>query len=190
MRRLPDFAAMAFDPILATTSDHNRVVLYAEDVIAMDKFYIYEVPVPEVFANTKGDRRIRVTLAFDPPTRHTRASYLGVEMSFRLIRGKPLEEVIEHFRKRHVETEGRHPDLPSANNCDFDNGPQDRERSTLQSATFWMRRNPAQEYGDTYYLVVRCERHWHPDEFDTQRFAVVVELQHTAEIPLYERVRV
>jgi hypothetical protein len=177
------------DPIMATTSDHNRVVLYDDRAIEMDKFYIYEVPVPEVFANTKGNRRIRVTLAFDPPTRHTRASYLGVEMSFRLIRGKPLEEVIEHFRKRHVETEGRHPDMPPTNNCDFDIGPQDRERGTLQSATFWMKRSPAQEYGDPYYLVVRCERQWHPDEFDTQRFAVVVELQHAAEIPLYERVR-
>jgi hypothetical protein len=177
------------DPILATTSDTNRVVLYADGLIDMDRFYVYEVPVPEVFATTRGNRRIRVTLAFDAPTRHTRASYLGVEMSFRLIRGKSIEEVIEHFRKRNVETEGPHPEMPPANNCDFDLGPQVRERGTLQSATFSMKRNPAPEYGETYYLVVRCERQWHPNEYDKQRFAVVVELQHDVDIPLYERMR-
>lgn len=177
------------DTILATTSDTNRVVLYTDGAMEMDRFYVYEVPIPEVFATTKGNRRVRVTLAFDAPTRHTRAAYLGVEMSFRLIRGRALEDVIDHFRKRNVETEGRHPEMPPPNNCDFDLGPQLRERGTLQSATFWMKRNPSPEYGETYYLVVRCERQWYPNEFERQRFAVVVELQHEGDIPLYERVR-
>jgi hypothetical protein len=177
------------DPITAATSDTNRVVLYADAQIGMDKFYVYEVPIPVEFATTNGTRRIRVTLAFDPPTRHTRAAYLGVEMSFRLVRGKTLEEVIEHFRKRNVEEEGRQPDMEAAFNCKFDIGPQLRECGTLQSATFTMKQNPAEEYGDVYYLVVRCERQWHPDEFDQQRFAVVVELSHSVDIQLYERVR-
>jgi len=176
------------DPIVATTSDTNRVVLYADAQIGLDKFYVYEVPIPGIFATTKGDRRVRVTLAFDPPTRHTRASYLGVEMSFRLVRGRTLDQVIEHFRKRNVESEGRHAELEATYNCKFDVGPQVRERGTLQSATFTMKRNPL-DYGEIYYLVVRCERQWHPSEYDLQRFAVVVELMHTADIPLYERVR-
>ena len=177
------------DPILATTSDTNRVVLYADAQIGMDRFFVYEVPIPVAFTNTKGNRQIRVTLAFDPPTRHTRAAYLGVEMSFRLVRGKTLEDVIEHFRKRNVETEGPQAELEGSFNCKFDVGPQARGRGTLQSATFTMKRNPAADYGEVYYLVVRCERQWHSDEFDMQRFAVVVELMHAADIQLYERVR-
>ena len=177
------------DPILAATSDTNRVVLYADAQIGMDRFFVYEVPIPDAFANTTGTRQIRVTLAFDPPTRHTRSTYLGVDMSFRLVRGKTLEDVIEHFRKRDLETEGPHAEIEDAFNCKFDCGPQARERGTLQSATFKMKRNPAADYGDVYYLVVRCERQWHPDEYDLQRFAVVVELMHTADIQLYERVR-
>ena len=110
-------------------------------------------------------------------------------MSFRLVRGKTLDDVIEHFRKRNVETEGPQADLEDTFNCKFDLGPQARERGTLQSATFTMKRNPTADYGEVYYLVVRCERQWHSDEFDTQRFAVVVELMHTADIQLYERVR-
>ena len=62
------------DPITAATSDANRVVLYADAQIGMDKFYVYEVPVPVEFATTNGTRRIRVSLAFDPPTRHTRVA--------------------------------------------------------------------------------------------------------------------
>ena len=173
----------------AATSDSNRVVLYADDEIGMDRFYVYEIPVPPVYTTTKGRRYIRVTLAFDPPTRHTRAAYLGVEMSFRLVRGKSLEEVQEHYRKRSVAEEGAHPDIKGRHNCNFDAGPNFRERGTLQSAVFVMQRNPPSEDGNTYYLVVRCERQWFPDELAMQRFAVVVELGHVQNIDLYERIQ-
>jgi hypothetical protein len=165
------------------------VILYADDEIGMDRFFVYEVPVPREFSETKGKRAIRVTLAFDPPTRHTRAAYLGVQMSFRLVRGKTLGEVIDHYRKRDKAIDGEHPTLEGKFDCSFDSGPNTRECGTLQSAEFEMSKNPAAEYGDTYFLVVRCERKWSPDEFVQQRFALVVELSHTKDIALYERVR-
>jgi hypothetical protein len=163
-------------------------VLYADYSIKMDHFYVYEVPIPREFAETKGTRKIRVTLAFDPPTRHTRNAYLGVKMSFRLVRGKTLGQVIDHFKKRKTE-EGDPPELEGKFNCKFDIGPTIRERGTLQCATFTISRNPSTEYSETYYLVVRCENQWNPDEFLKQRFAVVVELSHEENIGLYERVR-
>lgn len=110
-------------------------------------------------------------------------------MSFRLVRGKSLEQVREHYRKRDKDQEGRHPELEDRYDCKFDFGSNARERGTLQSATFVMKSNPAPEYGETYYLVVRCERQWFPDEFAMQRFALVVELSHSQDIRLYERVR-
>lgn len=174
---------------IASTSDMNRIVLYADASIGMDRFFVYEVPIPTEYAETKGERKIRVTLAFDAPVRHSRAAYLGVEMSFRLVRGKSLEEVREHYRKRNKEQEGRHPELEGRYDCKFDFGSNTRERGTLQSATLVMKNNPAPEYGETYYLVVRCERQWFPDEFAMQRFAVVVELSHSQDVRLYERVR-
>ena len=174
---------------MAASSDRNRVVLYADDEIGMDKFYVYEIPIPQEYVETRGDRYIRVSLAFDPPTRHTRLAYLGVEMSFRLVRGKSLEEVQQHYRRRNVAEEGRHPDMASKYNVSFDSGPNFRERGTLQRGTFNIKRNPAAEYGDTYYLVVRCERQWYPSELAMQRFAVVVELGHSEDIDIYERIR-
>jgi hypothetical protein len=157
--------------------------------MGLDRFYVYEVPIPKEFSETKGSRAIRVTLAFDPPTRHTRSDYLGVQMSFRLVRGKNLADVIDHYKKRNKEVDGEHPDLEPKYNCSFGFGPQIRECGTLQSAMFTMSRNPAPEYGETYYLVVRCERKWIADDFLQQRFALVVELSHEADIQLYERIR-
>ncbi len=174
---------------VATTSDTNRVVLYADDTIALDRFYVYEVPIPREFAETKGLRTIRVTLAFDPPTRHTRADYLGLQMSFRLVRGKRLEDVIDFYKKRNKEVDGELPELEDRYDCSFTPGPRVRERGTLQSATFTMTRNPNDEYGETYYLVVRCERKWVADDFLKQRFAAVVELSHQVDVQLYERIR-
>ncbi len=173
---------------LAATSDANRVVLYADDIIGMDRFFVYEVPVPREFSKTSGQRAIRVTLAFDPPTRQTRVDYLGVKMSFRLVRGKSLGEVIDHYKKRVKEIDGEPPELESKYNCGFDTGPRIRECGTLQTDTFKMSRNLDPTYGETYHLVVRCERKWAGD-FVQQRFSLVVELSHEADIQLYERVR-
>jgi hypothetical protein len=110
-------------------------------------------------------------------------------MSFRLVRGKTLGQVTDHYRKRDKEAEGAHPELEGKFDCSFDSGPNAREGGTLQSATFGMSRNPAPEYGQTYFLVVCCERKWLPDEFAKQRFAAVVELTHSEDIRLYERIR-
>jgi hypothetical protein len=171
----------------ATTSDDNRVVLYADDTIPFDYFYVYEVPVPAEFISTKGERHITVTLAFDPPTRHTRADYLGTHMSFRLVRGATLEQVKEYYRRREA-ADGPVPEMDGSV-CDDKPGPSIRERGTVQKATFRMVRNPKGNYGDTYYLVVRCERKWALDEEGPQRFAVVVEMRHQTDIRLYERLR-
>jgi len=67
--------------------------------------------------------------------------------------------------------------------------PSIREGGTLQKAIFTMRRAPRVDYGDTYHLVVRCEKKWASDEHGPQRYAVVVTIDHTAEINLYDRIR-
>lgn len=174
---------------IASTSDTNRVVLYTDDTIRLDRFYIYEVPIPREFTETGGARSLRVTMAFDPPTRHTRVDYLGVQMSFRLVRGRTLGEVIDFYRRRQKDVDGPAPEMEGRYDCSFLPKARVRECGTLQSALFTMSRNPAEDYGETYYLVVRCERKWAPDEFLRQRFAVVVEVSHSVEIQLYERIR-
>ena len=73
--------------------------------------------------------------------------------------------------------------------CDLQPGPQTREKGTLQTASVEFSRDISQ-YGDRYFLVVRCAAGWAESMVHSQRFAVVVEISHEAEIRLYERLRV
>jgi hypothetical protein len=171
------------------TSDENRVVLYGESALGFDNFHIYEVPIPEEFTRNAGTRSITVTLAFDPPVRHSRFDYLGVKMSFRLIRGKTPEEIVEAFRQRSQEEEFVDRLTSTSFDCPMAPKPGTRENSTLQRAVFRMKQAPRTDYGDTYYLVVRCERKWAREEHTPQRYAVVVMMEHSAAVNIYHRIR-
>jgi hypothetical protein len=141
-----------------------------------------------LFQTEAGRRTVTVSLAYDPPVRHTRADYAGLGMSFRLVRGCAPELIFEHYRKRDA-TEGKFPDLAGRYNCTLKPGPQLREKATLQSASVSFKQDIG-GYGDRYYLVVRCEGGWASSLVQRQRFAVVVQLEHEAQIQLYQRVRV
>ena len=172
-------------------SDNNRVVLYTEDELSFDYFAVYEVPVPTEYQTEKGRREIRVTLAFDPPVRHRRKDYVGTTMSFRLVRGCKADVVFQHYRKR-SNSEGRHPELPQRYDCKLSLGSSIRDNCTTQTGTATFDKDVS-KYGDTYYVVVRCEAGWASlasVQDQKQRFALVVELRHAAPIKLYDRVRV
>lgn len=171
----------------AISSDDNRVVLYREDTLAIDRFAIFAVPIPGQFQTERGMRHIRVALSFTPPVRHTRLDYAGISMSFRLLRGATSEEAFDHCRKW-SKAEGTPFKLRDRFNCSMAPGPQVRDRGCLQRAVFTAQRDMS-EYTDVYYLVVRCEGGWAADLVDEQRFAVAVELQHEAEIGLYQRIQ-
>lgn len=170
----------------AAFSDDSRVILYAEDDLAIDHFAVYQIPIPELFQTERGRRTIRVSLAYDPPVRHSRLDYNGVSMGFRLIRGCEPDMIFEHFRKRTVD-EGPFPDMAARYNCKLLPSSTIREKSSLQTASVSFSRN-IRGYGDNYYLVVRCAGGWAGDE-GRQSFAVTVEIAHEAELPLYERLR-
>jgi hypothetical protein len=175
------------DPSRAAYSDDHRVVLYAEDALEMDQFAVYRLPIPPEF-RTGGDRTIRVSIAYDPPVRRTRNDYLGTKMDFRLLRGIDEAELFEHFRDRDKALEGAAPAVPGRFKCKLQPGSDERANNTLQTASVTFKRD-TREYGEVYYLVVRCLSHWAVDQVFDQRFAVVVELEHQPEIRIYNRVR-
>lgn len=167
------------------TSSRSRVSLFSEGSLEHDKFHVYEIPIPEDFNSVSGERHISVTLAFNPPTRHTRLDYLGVTMSFRLIRGKDLREVIEFFRARKKE-EGS-PEKLGSHDCTMYPTPSFRDNGTVQKAVFTAKQKLS--YGSTYYLVVRCESVWATEELGPQNYSVVATLEHTnEEVDLYTEI--
>ncbi|MBB3941358.1 hypothetical protein GGR39_003034 [Novosphingobium fluoreni] len=174
------------DAEMASYSDDNRVVLYAEDELTIDHFAVYQIPIPRPFQTERGRRTIRVSLAYDPPVRHSRLDYNGVSMSFRLVRGCAPEEIFDHYRRR-TQADGPIPEMTNRNNCNLSPSSTAREKSSLQSASVSFARDVS-GYGDVYYLVVRCAGGWAGDA-GQQSFAVAVEISHEAEVGLYERLR-
>ena len=169
----------------ALASEDNRVVLFDEFEVGVDRFVMYALPVPKAFQSTNGRRRIDIALAFDPPTRRTRDDYLGHTMSFDLYRGMTPQDVIDVCRKR-KKSEGKAPKTPGRFRCNLEPKIILRGSSTLQRASFVGEKNVT-KFGDTYHLVVRCESGWAAT--DRQRFAVAVEMRHEADIQLHARLQ-
>jgi hypothetical protein len=174
------------DTLRAAYSDDHRVVLYAEARLEINQFAVYRVPIPPEFQGN-GRRTIRVSLAFNPPVRRTRAEYIGTKMNFRLLRGCDVEDLSEHFRARGAD-EGDPPDIPNRFKCNLEPTPNRRDGNTLQTAAKTYQKDTT-EYGDEYYLVVRCIGGWAEDQEVAQDFAVAIELEHQPGIQLYARLR-
>lgn len=174
------------DALRAAYSDEHRVVLFAEEQLEINQFAVYRVPIPPEF-QVNGRRTIRVSLAFDPPVRRTRAEYIGTKMNFRLLRGCGVEEVFEHFRARGAD-DGDPPNIPGRFKCDLKPSPTRRDRNTLQTAAKTYQQDTT-AYGVEYYLVVRCIGGWAEEQEVFQNFAVTVELEHQPGVQLYARLR-
>jgi hypothetical protein len=183
------------DDELALHSGDRRVTLVAQGRIAIDSFHLYEVPVVDEFRGAQGSKRIVVALAFDPPVRRRRAEYLGVEMNAILIRGKPVEEIVDAYRAvtREERNAARQEEriLPAAFQapfkCPLEPGPTVLSTSTLQRSE-WTFRREGRDYGDSLYLLVRAERNWAPAEITHQDFGLAVALE-ADEPRLYNLVR-
>jgi subtilisin family serine protease len=172
----------------ALSSEERRVVLIADhQELATDQFALFRISLPKDFQTTRGKRQIRVSLAFDPPVRHTRLEYLGLRLNYHLIRGMNSDDIFEHFRLR-KKGEDRFNDLPGTAKCALEPSRDIRGTSTLQAATFKMTKN-IDHYGDDYYLAVFAERRWAGEEITYQRFAISVELEHEAEINIHQQLR-
>jgi len=172
------------DPNRAAWSDDGRVVFYAEDELKLDHFAVFEVPIQPEFQTVKGAREIRVSLAFDPPVRHTRIDYIGLTMGWRLLRGTTEKDVFDKFRKW-TKQEGKPPEFENKFTCPTTPGPQMREKGTLQAATY-RGKTDISGYGDKYYVAVWCLRRWAPPSVEAQRFALSVQLRHENATTLYQ----
>lgn len=175
----------------ALFSDDHRATLYAVGEILLDAFHLYHVPIPDDFRKRRGERRIIVTLAFDPPTRHTRYDYLGCSMAFRLLRGYPIEQIRRAFEPR---DQVRNPLDAFQEVNTHDLSPMRREGGTLQQAVFTFQRVISDDYGDEYFLLVRCQDEWINKARNPtfrQPYAVVVTLEHDdPEARIYAQARV
>lgn len=93
VRRLVGYGRPNMAKAIESTS--HRVVLVAEDEIAVDGVHIYELPIPASFRQSGGQRGIDVALGYNPKTRARRLDYLSSRMEFHVFRGITIEQVQE-----------------------------------------------------------------------------------------------
>ncbi len=195
----PDFAR-------ARSSALNHALLLHEGALAIDSFRLFLIPsLPDNFLQSEGRGYIAVSLAFDPPTRHTRAdSYLGVTMDFDVFRNVSPELVANALRswQRDEREELEDADLPSLGTLgqlaglpvrvgqQLKPGANRRRKGALQRAVLPLSRSNWRYDQGPLVLAVVCQRKWAPDELSYQRFAVVVSLYHeNPEVAVYAHVR-
>lgn len=176
IRRLYGYGLPDINKALYSTD--SRVLLMADDEIANDGIHVYEIPIPDAFRSTRGERMITICLAFDPPVRHTRKDYIGVDLEFRLLRGRTIEQIFEWYSDQRVD--GIEP-IPDRYVCTLQPSIQNRGGGTLHKAEFRIRQNGALEnyQGEHFHLLVQSKKGWvDNDLYPTQRYAATVSLEH------------
>lgn len=175
----------------ALYSSEKKVTMFAEDEIEIDHFKVFEIYVPEELAVLKGKKRISITLAFSPPTRHTRKDYIGYDMDFKLIRGMELRDIIDVFRKKE-KGEDITIKLESCN-CKLSHGTNILKNSTVKNSTFeFSSKKFCENYGEVLHLVIFNESKWVDDTYGKEPYSVVVTIEYLGdeiECNLYTRMK-
>ena len=180
-------------------SRRNQVTLFAEDVLPIKSFHIYSIRIPPEFLRRCGNKKIAISLAYDPPVRLSRKDYIATKMFFEVYRGLTSEQ-LEDFRR--AKERGKDVDLPSVPKTartNFTPGWQVLQTSTVQLRTW--------ETGPTggrhlysvpddmdepnlTILVAGKEQFPHPEGLDSQPYALVVTFSFDGEeIDLYNLIR-
>jgi len=166
------------DMTKALYSTDNRVLLMADDEIINDGIHVYEVPIPDAFRTTRGERAVTICLAYDPPVRHTRKDYVGLNLEFHLLRGCSTEEVVRWYSNQRVK--GEVP-IPANRKCALTPSVKNRGGGTLHKAEFRVMQNGAFEKypGENFHLIIQSKKGWvDNDLYPSQRYAVTVSLEH------------
>jgi hypothetical protein len=186
----------------ARWSAQNSALLIADSTIELDTFKLYTIPsLPEEFLTTKGDRHLSISLAFDPPTRHTRADhYFGVSVEFKVFRNATHEAIAEAIRAYTAEErEAEGGVIPLLKNIRGEGEPpihvnlmpsvNVRKKSTLQRGIRRIGLGWKYDGGDLILAVI-CQRRWAPEEITSQRFAVVAAIDHSdPSVEVYQHIR-
>jgi hypothetical protein len=161
----PDFAR-------ARWSSAQEALLIADGVIEVNQFQLYELPsLPDEFLTANGIGELSVSLAFDPPTRHTRAdSYLGITMEASLFRNLQPSRVAELLRTELAEERADRGDarrdsisqLTASVRVDLKPGVSRRKAGTLQRGRCRISSANWRYDGQSLVLAVTCRRKWAP----------------------------
>jgi hypothetical protein len=173
----------------AVNSFDNRVVLFDESKIQLNKVKVYSLQLPEIFFTEKGRKRISVALSFTPQTRPTRGdSYLSNRMEFHLFHSKNPQELVEKYA---IADDTNTEEVPAGIEkfeIKFP-GANSRNSGCHQKAWKEFKREPKNRPSSPVSLVLINRNKWIADENAQTDYCLSVTFEHEKEIDLYTQLR-
>jgi hypothetical protein len=191
--RLCGFGVPDLDRALYCTD--RRATLYFAGEIAIDAVLLFDIPVPTELSDSKGRKRITVTVAYDPPVSALeQVRPAGINLTWKVAKANIADSVImaELVAAAEQELAGTSDGeaSPKKTKKVFEAGMLPRriqQRGTVQKNIFeWTHKVS----GDTWRLALTAKATRAVHANDKQRFAIAVTIEHTAEpIAVYQAIR-
>lgn len=186
LREITGYGKVDEDTLFRSTD--YEVVLLADDAIENNVSQFYELPLPDSFLRSKrATRELRITLAYCPAVRTTRLDYTTTKITFRLVKGKSMQEVQRHFNqtnKKDVKT------IPDARQNSRDVTSEEREKGTLQSSVWSLKQlKPTEKW---FVVVTRQDKDWGGGqcaEFEKYALVVTVSDRQNQQAQLYTQIQ-
>ena len=175
----------------AVNSLDNRVVLWDEGRIGLNRIKVYSLRLPDIFFSEKGRKKITVVLVFNPETRLTRGdSYLGNRMEFHLFHSVNPQILMERYGIMTNQGDGEEvPKDLKKFEIDFFPGSNTRKAGCHQKAWKEYKREPKNIPATPISLVLLNIDKWIGDENRLQDYCLSVTFEHEKEIGLYNELR-
>lgn len=172
-------------------SESNRVILIRENTIKLNQFHIYPVYLPEEFIKERGDRRISVTLVFDPLVNKNRADYLGASFEIHLFKNIAIDDVIRSYSSKEIDVEEDEivPEKIKNKEIKLHPGVNLRKKGLHHKGIKEYKKQPDINVNYPLVLAVICQDRWIKDEDYKQNYAVIVSIEHSRIIDLYNKIR-
>jgi|GEM_PF-344486 len=175
----------------AINSFDNKVVLFDEGKLQLNKIKVFSLQLPDIFFDESGKKRIIVNLAFTPETRSTRGdSYLGNRMEFHLFHTINPQELVNKYGIVTEESEGQEisKDLKKFE-IKLTPGVKTRKPGCHQKAWREFKRDPRNRPTSPLSLVLINYNKWMTDENAQTDYCLSVVFEHEKEIDLYNQIR-
>jgi hypothetical protein len=171
-------------------SDKNRVVLLNQNGIKLKRFHVYSFYVPKEFVEESGTKSISVTLVFDPPLNKNRSDYFGLMLEAHLFKNISTDELVNTYRS--IDSDGRSdekvPESASRFEIKLHPGINLRKRGVHQKGIKTYKKRPDIDASRPLNLVIFNQNHWIKDDDYIQDYAIIVALEHSGNIELYNQI--
>jgi hypothetical protein len=178
-------------------SGRNHVTIFSEDSLNLRSFHLYKIPVPIEFLSLKCDKKICISMAYNPVTRLSRKDYLSNHLWFEVYRKIDEESLAKYKTRKENGQDDESEPLPKDFKADFSPGCTEVESSTLQQRIWskgrlggkdliWNENDPY-----IYILVTGKERFKYAEQEQPQSYALVITYSFEGEqdIQLYNEVQ-